>query len=403
MKEDPWKIMMVAGEASGDFLGAELLSAVKNKYPDALFLGVGGDKMRRLGVDSPFDTNHLSVIGIAEVVLRLPDLIRVFRYLLHVMDVSRPHLLITIDLPDFNFLLAKRARARGIPVLHYVSPQVWAWRSGRAQRLQYFIDHLLVLFPFEAEIYARTNLPVTFVGHPLVHQALPWSMRTEGVKGRNLVRHQLGIGSEDPWVILLPGSRHSEVSRLLAPMVRACQLLKIALPAVRFAIARATTLTDEDILRHWPSDCDESFKREVPILAGATYDLLASADAALVTSGTATLEAALIQIPQVVCYRVNNITYAIGKRLVNVPFISLVNLVAGHQVVQERLQHAAEPQTLCRDLIGLLQDGQTRESIQAGYQTVRDKLTRSAASPFAVVEAMLAKGSGRKQVPDRHP
>ncbi|MBF0133556.1 MAG: lipid-A-disaccharide synthase [Magnetococcales bacterium] len=386
-----WKIMMVAGEASGDFLGGELLHELRMRYPDAVVMGVGGEKMRAEGIDGPFNTHHLSVIGLVEVVRRLPVLVKVFRYLLAMMDRHRPDLLVTIDLPDFNFLLAKRAQARNIPVLHYVSPQVWAWRRGRAAHLEKFLDHLLVLLPFEKEIYANTRLPVTFVGHPLVKRALPWSLRLEGTGGRERIRRELGIGNHEPWVVVLPGSRHSEVSRMLAPMIRGCHLLKQQMPGVRFAIAGAPTLSENDILRHWPTDIDAEFRREVPIRLGATYDLVASADAALVTSGTATLETALIGTPQVVCYRVHEITYRIGKRLVKIPYFSLVNLVAGWGVVRERLQHEAQGQTLCRDLLELLTDGAVRGRMEAGYGVIREKLTRSAASPLSVVEAMLEK------------
>ncbi|MBF0146310.1 MAG: lipid-A-disaccharide synthase [Magnetococcales bacterium] len=394
-----WKILLVAGEASGDLLGAELLHAIRERYPDTEFMGVGGAGMRAHGLKGPYDINHLSVIGVVEVVRRLPDLIRVFNYLLDVMDREHPDLLVTIDLPDFNFLLAKRAKARSIPVLHYVSPQVWAWRQGRAARLERWIDHLLLLFPFEKEIYARTGLQTTFVGHPLVHKALPWSMRPEGMAGRERVRQALGIGPDDPWVVILPGSRHSEVGRMLAPMIRACFLLKQRLDSVRFVIACAPTLSANEVYHHWPKEIGENFKQEVPIRVGATYDLLASADAALVTSGTATLETALIGTPQIVCYRVNQITYHIGKRLVRIPFFSLVNLVAGQAVVRERLQHEVVPEAMCDDLEGLLQDGAVRKKIMDGYGYVREQLTQSATSPFAVVEAMLEKGSGRMAVP----
>ncbi|MBF8274207.1 MAG: Lipid-A-disaccharide synthase [Magnetococcales bacterium] len=401
MKKKGWKILLVAGEASGDFLGAELLRELRRGYPDCQFMGVGGEGMRAEGVDGPYNINHLSVIGLVEIVRRLPDLYRVFQYLLGLMDRQRPDLLVTIDLPDFNFILAKRAQARNIPVLHYVSPQVWAWRRGRAKHLEKFIDHLLVLFPFEKEIYANTRLPVTFVGHPLVHRALPWSMRAEGAGGGERVRRGLGIGRDDKWVVILPGSRHSEVSRLFAPMIRACFLLKKRMPSVCFAVACAPTLSEGELLRHWPQDVGMDFRQEVPIRVGATYDLVASADAALVTSGTATLETALMGIPQVVCYRVNRLTYEIGKWLVRIPFFSLVNLVAGKEVVRERLQDEANPETLCADLMDLLYDEQVRKKMESEYRVVREQLTQSAARPFAVVEAMLEKGSETKGVSDK--
>ncbi|MBF0109234.1 MAG: lipid-A-disaccharide synthase [Magnetococcales bacterium] len=394
------KILLIAGEASGDLLGADLMAAIRERIPEVSFMGIGGPGMRSQGMTGPFDSNHLSVIGVVEVVRRLPDLLRAFDYLLRLMDRERPDLVVTIDLPDFNFLVARRARARDIPVLHYVSPQVWAWRRGRAKRLHRFIDHLLLLFPFEQAIYAETPLPVTFVGHPLVGRALPWSMRPEGAAGRARVRQSLGIGTDESCVVLLPGSRRGEIGRLFGPMIRSCFLLRRTYPDMRFVVACAPTVSEDELERHWPEDIDPTFKREVPIRSGATYDLVASADAALVTSGTATLETALIGTPQVVCYRVSPMTYPIGRLLVRIPFFSLVNLVAGWAVVRERLQHEVVPEILCADLDGVLHDPGIRMKIKEGYGVVREKLTRSATDPFTVVEAMLEKRSGAYRVPE---
>ncbi|MBF0323167.1 MAG: lipid-A-disaccharide synthase, partial [Magnetococcales bacterium] len=294
------KILLVAGEASGDLLGADLLAGLQVRFPDLVALGVGGPRMRRQGLQTPYDVNDLSVIGLFEVVRHLPRMFQVFRYLTGLLRRERPDLLVTIDLPDFNFVLAGQAKRLGVPVIHYVSPQVWAWRPGRVHRVARLVDHLLVLFPFEPRYYAGTGLPVTFVGHPLVRQVKTHRSREE-------VRQQLGISPDEPMVTLLPGSRDSEIARLLPIMLQTCQQVVRSEPRCRFALAMAETLSRTDIQTHWPGDTNLA----VSIHQGMTLDLLAATDVALVASGTVTLEAALLSTPMVVIYRVNRFTYEI--------------------------------------------------------------------------------------------
>lgn len=386
-------VVMVAGEASGDLLGGELIKQLQQRLPNVAISGVGGPQMRTGGLSGPYDVNDLSVIGLVEVLKRLPRLIRVFTYLTKLLKQKKPKLLVTIDLPDFNFLLARRAKALGIPIVHYVSPQVWAWRSGRVNKIAELVDHLLVLFPFEQELYSQTKLPVTFVGHPLVDKLQPWILGRQDSLKRQEVRSRLGIMDGEKMVVLLPGSRHSEVKRLLATMLAACANLSKNGNRVRYLLAQADTLSAATMADLWPKnitgDHGELLKNAVMVRQGETYDLLMAADATLVASGTATLETALIGTPMVVMYKVNRLTYEIGKRVIQVPFIALANLVAGRQLVTERIQEAANPVQLADDLHQLLHNKQIVANMQDGYREIREKLSQPNTYPVDVIAGYL--------------
>ncbi|MBF0425776.1 MAG: lipid-A-disaccharide synthase [Magnetococcales bacterium] len=372
------KLLLVAGEASGDLLGADLLAGLRQRFPHLQAMGVGGPRLRQQGLQSLFDVNDLAIIGLVEVVRRLPRLARVFRHLVELLRNERPDVLITIDLPDFNLVLAGQAKRMGIPVIHYVTPQVWAWRPGRVQRIAQRVDHLLVLFPFEPQYYVGTGLPVTFVGHPLVKQIANRRSREE-------VRSTLGLTPGEPVLALLPGSRSGEIARLLPTMAETCRRIASLLPECRFVLAQAETLSREILDRHWPSDSPPA----VIVRQGMTHDLLAAADVALVASGTATLEAALLATPMVVVYRTNRLTYEIGRRIIRVPFISLANLVAGEGIVPERIQDAAEPERLSADLLPLLIDPQANQRMRHALSIVGTLLSTPERSAVDVVADFL--------------
>lgn len=380
---------MVAGEASGDLLGGELLAALRVRFPSLVVFGVGGPQMRAQGLDGKFDINDLSVVGLVEVFRRFPRLMRVFLHLVRLLEVERPRLLITIDLPDFNFLLAGRAKALGISVVHYVSPQVWAWRRGRVARIARLLDHLLVLFPFEPAIYAQTNLPVTFVGHPLVDRVAGDKQGEACARSREAMRRALGVAPGEKLVVLLPGSRHGELQRLLSPMLMACQSLAGQMSGVRFALALADSLSFDDFKACWPVGAVGVQEEMLSVRRGETHGLLLAADAALVASGTATLEAALLGVPMVVVYRVHRLTYELGRWLIQVPFISLVNLVAGHALVTERIQMGLKPDILAQDLIQLLTDKVAVEKMQTGFMGIREKLSRPTRQAVDVIADFL--------------
>lgn len=388
-------VVVVAGEASGDLLGGSLIHALKKQFPHLELSGVGGPHMKKEGLVTPYDVNDLSVIGLVEVVRHLPRLIQVFRYLVSLLQNHRPQLLITIDLPDFNFLLARRAKALNIPVIHYVSPQVWAWRSGRIEKIAGLVDHLLVLFPFEAKLYAHTSLPVTFVGHPLVERLVPWMRARKNPQQRRTIRNTLGVADHEKLVVLLPGSRYSEVKRLLGTMLATCVTLAKNEEAVRFVIAQADTLSDESmasLLNDAQPACRPHKSSDlVGVCRGKTYDLLVAADAALVASGTATLETALIGTPMTVLYKVNPITYAIGKRVIQVPSITLANLVAECRLVREYIQHEATPDRLSDELSLLLNNDQAISDMTGGFQKIRDALSSPHRQPCEVISDFLAR------------
>lgn len=372
---------MVAGESSGDLLGGELLSALRVRFPQLVAVGVGGNRMRASGLQGVFDINDLAVVGLVEVIRHFPRLRQVFFSLVRLLEVERPRLLITIDLPDFNLMLAKRAKALGIPVVHYVSPQVWAWRRGRVARIARLLDHLLVLFPFEPDIYAKTALPVTFVGHPLTHLA-------RSPHARDVVRDRLGMAPEEKLVVLLPGSRRGELQQLLVPLLATCRVVARQVPRVRFVLALAESLSSDDLATYWPEE--QHAGPPVSVRRGETYALLGAADAALVASGTATLEAALLGAPMVVVYRVNRLTYEIGRRLIQVPFISLANLVAGYGLVTERIQGEVCPDLLAQDVVGLLTDKERVERMRSGFADIREKLSHPVRQPVDIVSDFLS-------------
>ncbi|MBF0622041.1 MAG: lipid-A-disaccharide synthase [Magnetococcales bacterium] len=373
------KLMIVAGESSGDYLGANLISGLQARFNGLEIIGMGGPKMAAAGLHSPFDVNDISVIGLAEVIKRLPRIIRVFNHLKNQLKKEKPTLLVTIDLPDFNLRLAKEARKLGIPVVHYVSPQVWAWRKNRIYSIAKRVNHLLALFPFEPEMYKPTGLPVTFVGHPLVDL-----VKDHGDPLK--VRHALSIADDAQLVTLLPGSRQSELKRLLPVMVASAERIHQKHGHVRFVLAQADTVTLADLdhaagaagLPDW-----------IEPIGHKTYDLLGASDAALVASGTATLETALIQTPMVVIYRVNAITYQIGLRIVKIPFFSLANLVAGKQVVPERLQHEANPEMIAEDLLNILESKEKSQEIRNNLQAVTQQLSNPQRTAVDVVSDWL--------------
>ncbi len=379
---------MVAGEASGDRLGADLLAELSSRLPTLIPQGVGGPRMRSAGLaPGPFDIHDLAVIGLAEVIRRLPRLIRVFRHLLHLLRHNRPHLLITIDLPDFNLMLASRARALGIPVVHYVSPQVWAWRANRVHDIARRVDHLLTLFPFEPPLYRQTGLDVTCVGHPLVRNtAFPTP------EARQTLRDSFGVSAEERLLVLLPGSRTGELQRLLPTMLDTVRRLRTPGPMgddrpLRVLLALADGLSVDQMHQH--GGTAQEWPEGIILCQGRTYEAIMAADAALAASGTVTLETAMLGTPMVVIYRVNTLTYAIGRRVIRVPYISLVNLVAGRCVVPEYIQHEARPDYLAPALHHILTDTETVGTMRDAFREIRQQLAPPGQGPADVVLTVL--------------
>jgi len=356
------RVMIVAGEASGDAIAAGLIDAVREQRPGARFEGVAGPRMEAAGCRALYPSDRLAVVGLTEVLRHFGDIREVFNGLKRRLREDPPDLLVCVDLPDFNLRLARVAKRAGVPVVYYVSPQVWAWRRGRVRGIGRVVDHMLVIFPFEMEVYEAAGVPVTYVGNPIVE-------RLAEVPDRQAARERLGLAAEAPVVALLPGSRRSEVLRMAPVLLEAAELLEPRFPGIRFVLPVAgpevAQVLDEVQAEMGPAGlvrCDDSIT--------AT----AAADCAAVTSGTATLETAVVGTPLIVLYKLSPVTFWLARRLVRVSYIGMVNLIAGREVAPELIQGDAEPQTVAETLAELLEDPHRREKARAELAGVRETL-----------------------------
>lgn len=353
------RVLLVAGEASGDLRGAELVRELRERVPDVEILGVGGERLREAGMQITVPAADLSIMGLTEVTRRLPTVLRSYRQLRREIigggpDGRRPDLVILIDFPDFNLRLAAVAKGIGVPVLYYVSPQVWAWRRYRIKTLARRVDRLAVVFPFEEELY-RGLTDVTFVGHPGLETVRAKRTREE-------VRRTLGIEDDRPLVALLPGSRSAEVRELLPPM-------RASLDRLGSPVHAAVALADES-LRPAASELAGG----LPLVAGQTYDLVAAADLVLVASGSASLETALLGRPMVICYRLSAVSYAVARALVRVSFIGMPNLILDKRAVPELIQGDVTAERIAAEARAILDDPARSAAIEADLRRVRERL-----------------------------
>ena len=362
------RVALVAGEASGDILGAGLMQALKAKHPQVEFIGVGGPRMEAEGLVSMFPMERLAVMGLVEVLGRLRELLARRKRLMQDLIAAKPDLFIGIDAPDFNLTLELRLRQAGIRTVHYVSPSVWAWRQKRVLKIREACDLMLCLFPFEARFYLEHQVPVRFVGHPLAN-IIPLQADRAGA------REALGLAEDDAVVALLPGSRGGEVARLGALFLDAAERLRALRPGVRFVLPCANAERRAQLEAMLAG-------RNLPLLLldGRSHDALAACDAVLIASGTATLEALLHKRPMVVAYKVAPLTYRILKRLVKSPYISLPNLLAERMLVPELIQDAATPDALAQALAPLLEDGAVQTE---GFDTIHRALRQDASQQAA--------------------
>ena len=367
-------ILISAGEASGDRHAAGLMEAASRLAGDRgpiRFFGLGGDAMTAAGLDRVAHSDEVAVVGIAEVVRELPRIRRVFRELVLATETRRPSLAVLVDFPDFNLRLARRLRRQGIPVLYYVSPQVWAWRRRRVRTIARLVDRMLVLFPFEVDVYRGHELRVDHVGHPLVDDVPElgsvWD-RQDGVP-------------EQPVLALLPGSRNSEVRRILPPMLRAAAALVGTAGAGQVRLILAPTVDPELVRRLLASGPLET--RELDVVRADRFAAVAGSHLALCASGTATLEVGLLGTPMIVVYRVSPLTYAIGRFLVDLPFVSLVNLVLGRQIVPELLQAEANHERMVATASRLLGRRSRIDAMRRALAELRPALGESGASDRA--------------------
>ena len=337
------KIMISAGEASGDVHAAALTKEILKIDPTAQVYGMGGDGLRAAGGEVLFDIKDHGVMGLVEIILKLPSFFRLRSDFAKVMDQRRPDCLVTIDYPGFNMRLAKVARDKGIPVISFIAPSAWAWRKGRAKKVAKLVNKVAAIFPFEYEVYKEAGADTEFMGHPLVDIVKPNLSPAEAAV-------KAGKHEGRPLVLLLPGSRLQEIQRLLPAMLEAAKLVLKANPEVEFTMPRAGTIPREML--------EEEIKRagvHVNIVEGDNYDVMSVADVALAASGTVTLEAALCRLPSVIVYKTAPLTAFIVRRLLNIADIGLPNIVAGRHILPELLQEDATPENMAIAVLGLLE------------------------------------------------
>ena len=337
------KIMISAGEASGDVHAAALTREILKLDPTAQVYGMGGDGLRAAGGEVLFDIKDHGVMGLVEIIRKLPALFRLRSDFAEVMDKRRPDCLVTIDYPGFNMRLAKVARAKGIPVISFIAPSAWAWRKGRAKNVAKLVNKVAAIFPFEYEVYKEAGADVEFMGHPLVDIVQPTLPVAEAVA-------KAGKHEGRPLVLLLPGSRLQEIQRLLPSMLEAAKIMVKANPALEFVMPRAGTIPRVML--------EEEINRvgiHVSITEGNNYDVMGVADVALAASGTVTLEAALCRLPSVIVYKTAPLTAFIVRRLLNIADIGLPNIVAGRHILPELLQEDATPAKMAAEVLHLLE------------------------------------------------
>lgn len=381
------RIGIVAGEASGDILGASLISCIKDQHPDTVFEGIGGPLMIAQGFESHFPLDRLSVMGFIEPLKRLPELLRIRKTIKNHFIANPPDLFLGIDSPDFTLNIEQTLREAGILTAHYVSPSVWAWRQGRVKKIAKAVDRMLTLLPFEAEFYHQHNVPVTFVGHPLADQ-ITVSV-TELAAEQTLAREKLGIIGSDKLIALLPGSRGGEV-KLLAPSfietARWCLHQRKDLTFIMPAANEQRMQQLQDLLRQHGAGLP------ITLIAGESKTVMAAADVVLMASGTTTLEAMLLKKPMVVAYKLSTLTYIIVRRLVKSAYFSLPNLLAGEPLVPEVLQSDVRPEMLGPLILQRLQDDEERHNLQARFTDIHHQIKLNASERAAeVLLAMIEK------------
>jgi len=335
------KVMIIAGEASGDCHGARLVRAMLELNQGLSFFGIGGNALRKAGVQIRIDNSRIAVVGLSEAIIKLGILLKALKIAKRELRRCRPDLLIVIDFPDFNLLVAKAARKLGIPVFYYISPQIWAWRTGRVKKIRRLVDHMVVIFPFEVDFYRRSRVPVTFVGHPLL----------DSISSEETLGETNDLDTKDMVIGLLPGSRNEEVLRLLPVMVEVADILTEQMPGLLFAIPLAPSVdktTVESIIG--------KAKSRFLVLSDRLQDILDRSILLITASGTVTLEATIAGTPMIIIYKVSGLSYWLGKRLIRVKHIGLPNLVAGKPIVPEFVQHQATAKNIARQALALLKD-----------------------------------------------
>lgn len=369
------KLFIVTGEASGDMHAADVVRELRKLDPDLQAAGMGGDMLRREGVRIEHDIRDMGIVGLFNVLRQLPRLKRTFDRLVAKIIEMRPEAVLLVDYPDFNLRIARRCREAGIPVIYYISPQVWAWRRRRVHQIARDVSHMIVIFPFEKEFYESHSVPVTYAGHPIVEQLEAYRQPKTGIPDTPLK------------LALMPGSRRTEVASLLGPLAEAAMLIGSARETDAYVI-KAPTIPRESVLEGL-----SHLANTIRIVEDDGREALAAADLALCSSGTATLECAVLGVPAVVVYRLSRLTHLLARRLVTLPHFSLVNIVAGKRVIPELLQDEVTPANIAREANAMLEPARYAETVrELGH--VRGKLGEAGASKRAAEKIYtLMRGS----------
>ncbi|MDY0262062.1 lipid-A-disaccharide synthase [Syntrophotalea acetylenica] len=357
------RVMIVTGEASGDLHGAHLIEAAGHLDPGLQFFGVGGPCMARAGCEILLPGEELAVMGLVEVLGHLPTLWRAFRRLKKILHgPQRPDVLVLIDFAEFNLLLAAQAKKAGVPVVYYVSPQVWAWRRGRVRRIAAVVDRLAAIFPFEPELYKGLDIDVEYVGHPLLDAFEISSERCSYLRA-------LGLDPDRPVIGLFPGSRKNELKYIATTILQSAVFLRRSFPDAQFLLPVASSFRRQDM-----QDLVAPFGLPVTLTDGSIYDTIKACDAIITVSGTVTLQIALVGTPMAIVYKMAPLSYAIGKRLIRVPFIGLANIVAGRGVVKEFIQQQATPDQIAREIEAILTNPDYNDAMRAGLAAIQHRM-----------------------------
>jgi len=375
------KILIIAGEVSGDMHGANLVRSVTKRNRDIEFFGLGGKKMEEAGVKLYYDLVSVSVLGLFEVLKKYRLFKKIFDDAVKRLDDEKIDCVILIDYPGFNLRFAREIKKRNIPLIYYISPQVWAWGRGRIKTIKKLVDKTIVLFKFEEDLYRESGLNVEFVGHPLLDLVKPAISKEESYRAFNLKKDKKTIA-------LFPGSREFEVRALLPIMKRAGEIIRKTYPNVQFLITRLPSLKKgifDDILKN--TDLD------IKIIEGRAYDVIEASDLAIVKSGTTTLETAILEKPMLITYKASFITYMLTRLMIKLPYIGLVNVIAGKKIVPEFLQYNAKPSSIAKEAISLL-DTSKANAMKESLKTIKEKLGRNGANERAA-NAVLNFLSGK--------
>ena len=375
------RVLIIAGEASGDLHGGNLVQAIRTADPSISFRGVGGVHMQEAGVELLWNANEMGVVGLPGV-KRLLTIMSVYRVVSATLHSWQPDLVILIDYPEFNLTVAGKAKKLGIQVMYYISPQIWAWRSGRINTISQRVDRMVVILPFEEAIYEKADVKVSFVGHPLLDVIR--------VKDEEALPRSRYLKNEASLLIgLLPGSRLSEISQLLPVMLDAATIITREISRVEFLVPLASTIRQEEVTSYL-----RGRDLELTVVEDNTHEVIQICEMIIAASGTVTLEAAILGTPLIVVYKVNPLTYWLGKRLVQVEHVALANIVAGETVAPELIQHEVTSERIAQEAMGILEDSKRQAWIRQRFSEVREKLGSPGASARAAAIALELMGSG---------